>query len=301
MFVAALLAVAASFGNAQNHSRPISCILNNGDRLSGDVVSISSGMVRIGQPALGRVSLQRRQIAVCESPDSLIRKRLGSLAPGELASVPAATTIMTVEERERHAPVLVLRPVPLERLMHPVRSAALAARALPTNASHVGWKRAVGATYMLTRGNANVSSLGFTGSIARREDRSQIALSAKRELDSQDSSPTENYLSSTLRYDLALGPNDSAAASRPSFFSEIVYEHDPFAQIARRAVENTGVSVPLSHNPHDNLALEIGGGVTNEAPTGGAAFTRIGGLLRLAARRYLVRRSPINRLRYSQI
>lgn len=63
-----------------------------------------------------------------------------------------------------------------------------------------------------------------------------------------------------------------------------MYEHDPFAQIARRAVENTGVSVALSHNPHDNLALEIGGGVTNEAPTGGSTFTRIGGLLRLAAR-----------------
>jgi putative salt-induced outer membrane protein YdiY len=284
MFVAVLLVVAASVGNAQNPNHPISCTLNNGDRLSGDVVSITRAMVRISQPALGRVSLLRRQIAVCESSDSLTRQKLGSLALGELASVPAATTITVMQPRDRHPPVPGLRPVSLERLVHPMHPVPLAARALPTYVAHVGWKRALGATYMLTRGNANVSSLGFTGSIARRADRSQFALSAKRELGSQDGSATENYLSSTFRYDLALGPNDSAAATRPSFFSEVVYEHDPFAQIARRAVENTGFSVPLSRNPHNNLALEIGGGVTNEQPTDSAAFTRIGGLLRLAAR-----------------
>lgn len=137
---------------------------------------------------------------------------------------------------------------------------------------------------MLSRGNANVSSLGFTGAVARRADRSQISLQAKREFGSREGTATENYLSATLRYDLALGPNDSAASARPSFFSEVVYEHDPFAGIGRRAVENTGFSVPLSHTPHDNLALEIGTGVTNEQPTGSSSFTRIGGLLRLAAR-----------------
>jgi putative salt-induced outer membrane protein YdiY len=111
-----------------------------------------------------------------------------------------------------------------------------------------------------------------------------MALTAKREFGSQEGTPTENYFSATLRYDLALGPNDSAAAARPSFFSEAVVEHDPFAQIGRRAVENTGVSVPLSRNKHNNVALEFGSGITHEAPTGGASYTRFGGLLRLAAR-----------------
>ena len=181
-------------------------------------------------------------------------------------------------------PLQGVRAVSLERLAHPPRLVPLASRALPTYVSHVGWKRSLGTTYMLTRGNANVSSLGFTGAVARRADRSQIALKAKREFGSQEGAATENYLSATLRYDLALGANNLTAPTRPSFFTEAVYEHDPFAQIARRAVENTGFSVPLSHNPHNNLALEIGTGVTNEAPTGMRAYTRIGGLLRLAAR-----------------
>jgi putative salt-induced outer membrane protein YdiY len=283
MLVAALVVVAASAGNAQNPRPPISCTLNNGDRLSGDVVSITSARVRIQQQALGRVTLRRAQIAVCESSDSTTRKKLGALALGQLGEIPI-TTVTKVEERRRHPPAPEVRVVSLERLAHPSHPVPLAARALPTYVSHVGWKRSLGSTYMLTRGNANVSNLGFTGSVARRADRSQIALSAKREFGSQEGSATENYLSATLRYDLALGPNDSAAALRPSFFTEAVYEHDPFAQIARRAVENTGFSVPLTRNPHDNIALEIGTGVTNEAPTGGAAYTRIGGLLRLAAR-----------------
>lgn len=181
-------------------------------------------------------------------------------------------------------PLQSARAVPLERLAHPTRRVPLASRALPTYVSQVGWKRSLGTTYMLSRGNANVCSLGFTGAIARRANRSQIALHAKRKFGRQDGSATENYLSATLRYDLTLGRNDSTAAARPSFFTEAVFEHDPFARIGRRAVENTGLSVPLSRDPRNNLALEIGTGVTNEAPTGQKSYTRIGGLLRLAAR-----------------
>ncbi len=283
MFVAALVVAAASAGSAQISSTPITCILNNGDRLSGDVVSITSSSVRIRQPVLGRVTLRRAQIAVCASSDSTTRRELDTLALGQLGAIPV-TTVTRVEARAGQPVVYAARPVSLERLVHPSHPIPLASRALPTYVSHVGWKRTLGSTYMLTRGNANVSDLGFTGSVARRTNRSQIALSAKREFGSQEGKATENYLSTTLRYDLALGPNDSAAASRPSFFTEAMYEHDPFAQIARRSVENTGLSMPLSRNPHDNIALEIGTGVTNEAPTGGSSYTRIGGLLRLAGR-----------------
>jgi len=283
MFVATLFAVAASVGYAQNHRPTISCTLDNGDRLSGEVVSITSARVRIQQPSLGRVTLTRAQIAVCESSDSATRSLLGSLALAPLGAIPI-TTVTRVLDRTPHPVVPNIQVVSLERLAHRSKIVPLAARALPSYVAHVGWKRALGSSYMLTRGNANVSNLGFTGSVARRADRSQIALSAKREFGSQDGSATENYLSATLRYDLALGPNDSAAATRPSFFTEAMYEHDPFAQIARRAVENSGLSMPLSRNPHNNIALEIGTGVTNEAPTGGSAYTRIGGLLRVAAR-----------------
>lgn len=247
------------------------------------MVSVTRDGLRIVNSSLGELRLKRSAIAICESADSTARRRLGAIALVPLAEIPVAIVVALPDYVSM--PLIVSSPaVALERLIHPNRPVLLAARALPTYVSHVGWKRSLGTTYMLSRGNANVSSLGFTGSIARRADRSQIALHAKRELGSKDGTATENYLSTTLRYDLALGPNDSTAATRPSFFTEAVYEHDPFARIGRRAVENTGVSVPLSRNTHSNLALEIGTGVTNEAPTGSASYTRIGGLLRLAAR-----------------
>jgi putative salt-induced outer membrane protein YdiY len=283
MFVSALLVVAGVAGHAQPSRHPVTCYLANGDRLSGALVSVSKTRVRITHPSLGRMTLKRRTIAVCESNDSTVIRRLGTLALAPLPEIPTTTVAVVGQPLTIPTPTPVPR-LSLEKLAHPRQVIPLAARALPTYVSHVGWKRSLGATYLLTRGNANVSSLGFTGAVARRTDRTQIALSGKREFGSQEGSATENYLSTTLRYDLALGPNDSAASARPSFFSEAVYEHDPFAQIARRAVENTGVSVPLSRNPHNNIALEIGTGITNEAPTGQPSYTRIGGVLRLAAR-----------------
>jgi putative salt-induced outer membrane protein YdiY len=283
MFVSALLVVAGFAGHAQPRRHPVTCFLANGDRLSGALVSVSRTRVRITHASLGRLSLKRSAIAVCESSDSTALRRLGTLALAPLPEVPT-TTVAVVGP-----PMMIPTPAPsrklsLEKLAHPKQAIPLAARALPTYVSHVGWKRSLGATYLLTRGNANVSSLGFTGAVARRTDRTQIALSGKREFGSQEGSATENFLSATLRYDLALGPNDSAAAARPSFFTEAVYDQDPFAQIARRTVENTGVSVPLSRNPHNNIALEIGTGITNEVPTDLPSYTRIGGVLRLAAR-----------------
>lgn len=283
MFVSVLLVLAGVASHAQQPVSPVTCILNNGDRLSGELISISKTRLRLQHATLGRLTLKRSTVAVCETADSTTRTRLGYLSLDPLPENPR-TTVGVRPDVMPLPPGSVAPIVSLEHLIHPPKPAPLASRALPTYASHVGWKRAIGMNYMLTRGNANVSNLGFTGSVARRADRSQIALSAKREFGSQDGNATENYFSSTLRYDLALGPNDSTAASRPSFFSEGVVEHDPFAQIGTRAVENTGISVPLTHNKQNSIALEIGTGITHEAPTGVPSYTRFGGLLRLAGR-----------------
>ncbi|MEO7216949.1 MAG: DUF481 domain-containing protein [Gemmatimonadaceae bacterium] len=282
MFATVLLVVAGFIGHAQTTMPPVSCILSNGDRLSGELISVSKSRVRIRNAVLGQLTLKRNSIAVCESPDSVARHKLGLLVLAQMPETPL-TTVPVLPDIMPNPPERTTPVVSLERLSK-AKVMPLASRALPTYASHVGWKRTLGTTYMLTRGNANVSSLGFTGSVARRSNRSQIALKGKRELGSQDGSATENYLSVTLRYDLALGANDSSAATRPSFFSEAVVEHDPFAKIGQRSVENAGLSVPLSRAKHNDLALEVGAGVTHEAPSDVPSYTRFGGLLRLAAR-----------------
>lgn len=287
MFVAALLLATAGVDRALSpHAlpSPITCTLTNGDQLTGTVRSVSASRVHLVHPTLGVLTLRRRQIASCTSADSVVRRALRGLAlrPYERPSV--ATMVVADEARPAPLPDRVVRVVALDRLRdHPV-AMPLAARALPTYVSRVGWKRNIGSSYMLSRGNANVSDLGFTGGVVRRAERSQIALSARRRFGSKDGQKIADFFSSTLRYDLALGPNDSSASSRPSFFSETVYEHDPLAQIARRAVQNTGFSIPLSRDPANNLAVEIGAGITHEAPADAPAYTHAGGLLRLAAR-----------------
>ena len=286
MLVIVLLSVAVASGPTHRPVAPVTCTLVDGDRVSGNLVSATATRLTIVHSSLGRLVVKRASVAACQTADTSALRRLGTLAlrPFEQAPMPAVAVVPEYVV----IPSVDASPVPpIDRLIHPSRLVPLASRALPTYVSHVGWKRALGSTYMLTRGNANVSSMGFTGAVARRTDRSQMALKAKREFGTREGSATENYLSATLRYDLALGGNDSAAAARPSFFTEAVYEHDPFAKVGRRAVENTGLSIPLSRSTRNNLALEIGAGITNQDPTDGSAFTRIGGVLRLAARQLL--------------
>lgn len=261
------------------------CTLANGDRISGTLQRSTRASIRLRNSALGSIRLPRRKVAMCESPSDSARERIGPLA---LAPFDAGDVVLTTEAfAPNHPPVLVavVAPVSLERLRRPKVATPLGARALPAYASAVGWKRSIGTTYALTRGNANTSDLGFTGGIIRRAPRSQVALHARRRFASNEGQQSADFFSATLRYDLALGPNDSAAARRPSFFSETVYEHDPFARVVRRGVSNIGLSVPLSPDPKNNLALEIGGGFTHEVPEGGeSSYTHFGGLLRLAAK-----------------
>lgn len=261
------------------------CTLANGDRISGALVRSTRASIRLRNSALGDIRLPRRRVAVCESPSDSARQRIGALA---LAPFDAGDVVLTTEAFAPNRPevvVVAMAPVSLDRLERPKVATPLGARALPAYAAAVGWKRNIGTTYALSRGNANTSDLGFTGGIIRRAPRSQIALHARRRFASNEGRQAADFFSATLRYDLALGPNDSAAARRPSFFSETVYEHDPFAKVVRRGVSNIGLSVPLSPDPKNNLALEIGGGITHETPEGSESpYTHFGGLLRLAAK-----------------
>lgn len=264
----------------------VTCMLWNGDRVGGTLRHVSRHTIQLRDAVLGDVHVPRDGVAHCESESDAVRAELGGLA---LAPFDAEHAVAITPHRDRPlAPRLALvatRTASLERLKHVRAATPLGARALPTYASKVGWKRTLGSSYALSRGNANTSDLGFTGGVTRRAPRSQVALTARRRFASADGSQSADYFSATLRYDLATGPNDANANRRPSFFSETVYEHDPFAQVIRRTVSNVGFSVPLSSDSTNNLALEIGGGVTHERPGGRAAsYTHAGGLLRLAAR-----------------
>lgn len=263
----------------------VTCLLQNGDRIAGTLRDTSRSTIRLHDAILGDVRLPRAGVAHCESESADVRARLGGLA---LAPFDAESAVTITPYREAPTPRLALvtsRTVSLERLKHARATTPLGARALPTYASSVGWKRTLGSSYALSRGNANTSDLGFTGGVTRRAPRSQVALTARRRFASADGVQSADYFSATLRYDLATGPNDANANRRPSFFSETVYEHDPFAKVVRRTVSNVGLSVPLSTDSTNNLALEIGGGITHELPVGGvSSYTHAGGLLRLAAR-----------------
>ena len=264
------------------------CTLHNGDRIGGTLERASRTTIRVRDAVLGHVRLPRASVARCESSDAATRARIGALAlaPFDPATMVAITSSSPAVPAPRIALALP-RPLPPERIKHARPATPLGARALPTYASTVGWKRTIGTSYALSRGNANTSDLGFTGGVTRRAARSQVALTARRRFTSADGQQSADYFSATLRYDLATGPNDAAANRRPSFFSETVYEHDPFAKVVRRTVSNIGFSVPLSTDSTNNLALEIGGGVTHELPEGGASpYTHVGGLLRLAARQH---------------
>jgi len=177
---------------------------------------------------------------------------------------------------------LPIVPLPVEALNIEPVAVPLAARALPTYKPTVGWKRTMGFSFALARGNSNSSDLGFTGGIVRRTPRSQLSLTARRFHGQQNGQTSSDFFSSNLRDDHAIGKLDSTALKRPSYFAETTFERDALAKLDRRVLANTGLSIPLSGDPTNNVALEIGAGLTHEKYSTNVSRTRVGGVLRLA-------------------
>lgn len=266
-------------------SSSISCYLKDGDRISGKFIDKRRNSVRIQHTLLGRVSVPDTAIAICEAEAASIRDQIVAFIP------PPKPSILGKERLETK---IVVLPMPTHRVSveripslsnYVVRQVVVPlAPAIASSESKVGWKRSLSVGYTVSQGNANSSDLGFNMTATRRAARSQIAVTAKRILGKRDGKSSTDYQNANLRYDRALGPADASAASRPSFFSEAIFESDPFAKLQSRVVSNTGISIPLSIDPKSNLALEIGVGVTHDKQQYQDDDIRASGVLRLAAR-----------------
>lgn len=286
MFVAAasvwvaLSAFIAAPVGAPAPSHPISCLLKNGDRLTGRLTATTRTYVRIVNPVLGRVSIYKPDIAVCESDDPYVQRRVAEFL---LPAPPTLRETPSIVLSPRPMRLVAARSFPSEALARKVVVVPLS-QALPTSLATVGWKRKLNVSYALARGNANTADLGFVGGATRRAERSQVALTATRRFGKSEGDVASDFSQMTLRYDRALGYPDSAATSRPSYFSESTWERDPLSKLDRRVIENMGVSIPLATDPLNNMALEIGAGLTHEAFQDTTPRTRLGGLIRLAAK-----------------
>ncbi len=205
-------------------------------------------------------------------------------SPPSIVALSPVSPTASIADLQR-TPMTQVRPraIPKEAIARRPVVIPLAA-AIATSASTVGWKRSLSVSYTVTQGNSSASDLGFSGSATRRAERSQVALKARRILGKRNGQSATDFFSTNLRYDRALGPNDAAAANRPSFFSEATFESDPFAKLQGRVVSNTGLSIPLSLEPTNNLALEVGVGVTNEKLRYISNRTKASAVVRLAAR-----------------
>lgn len=262
----------------------VHCRLDNHDRLSGALVTVTADCVELAHPVLGAIGVARTRITYCESTDSAARIALGGMVLPPFAPHIAgrASVRLALGGPAMLAPPPLV-PLPPRRRLTP---AIPLAAALATSSTTLGWTRRVGASYAQSRGNANTSDLGFTGTATRRTARSQITLELRRRFGRSDGLPTADFFATSVRYDLAIGRTDSAAASRPSFFSETQYEHDLLARVARRTIVNTGLSIPITTDSTHTLAVEVGAGVTHERPSDAPPFTRGSAVLRVAARQH---------------
>jgi putative salt-induced outer membrane protein YdiY len=275
----------------QDDPKAITCWLTNGDRISGRFISERRTYVRIAHSSIGWLSIKRKDIATCEASDSTIQRRLADILtlPGSpsITTLDAAFDSAEVARAPEMQPVKMAlvsgRPFPQEAFERPPVVVPLAA-AVATSVPTVGWKRTLTMSYTVSSGNANTSDLGFVGGATRRAPRSQVAFQARRLLGKRNGESSSDFLAMNIRYDQALGSTSTTATTRPSFFAESIYERDPFAKLDRRVVANTGFSIPLVFETTNNLALEVGMGINHEKNATRNADTRVGGVLRLAAR-----------------
>lgn len=270
------------------HLPPVSCVVKNGDRISGGFRGRDSAGVHLSSVALGKVLLSDSVLALCESPDTVVMKSLDGLI---FTGNPYFEYLQRIDSLP--LPSATSRPM---AHISPLRIPSLAkqgprpiivplAAAIPSSQSKVGWKRNVSVSYTVSQGNANASDLGFQGGATRRAARSQIAFTTRRILGKRNGQSSTDYLAANVRYDRALGsPNATPSPIRPSFFSEAIFEADPFAKLQSRVVSNTGISIPLSSDPKSNLALEVGLGLTHDKQQYKDGDLKASGIVRLAAK-----------------
>jgi putative salt-induced outer membrane protein YdiY len=246
------LTVAAIFGGAfAVQIRGDEVIFNNGDRLTGTVLSADGGKLKIKTNVAGEVTVEMKDVKTFTTDDPIeLRTKSGEVITGRATTQPADEVPGTIA-------------------IAPSASAEAAAAAAPTTMPTVPladvkylnfnqkWTGALVAGAMFARGNtyADQANIGFDAQRRRIDDRltftGQYSYGRQRDEDTGEKSTSVDNWFATAKYDYFFTEKFYA-------FAALRYEHDRIADLDKRVIPGVGVGYQWFDTPDFKFDTEAG-------------------------------------------
>ncbi|MER3427421.1 MAG: hypothetical protein C4334_04850 [Pyrinomonas sp.] len=263
--IAVLLLVFVVEASAQSGRRgvapsaAISCLLTNGDRITGQTLSVSSDVIAISTAYAGTVTIRTTMISRCETEDEAVRAQLTA------AKVALLARSETTDKTPSPQPSPQSTPSPISK-----------------DRQRFGWKRTLAFNYTLSRGNADISDLNVSGNFVRTYEDGRFIIGGLLRRGIKNGKDFAGLFTSNVRYERRLDMS-SMPQRHLSFFAEAGYERDEMRRLDNRFVWNGGLLIPLLKSEAQEVAIDLGGGVTHEEYETGLRRTLGEGVLRFTS------------------
>jgi putative salt-induced outer membrane protein YdiY len=245
---------------------------NTGDRLSGRVLKVKAEQLEIETTYAGRIRVRAAEIKSWQTDDEKLRQQLALVWPSK--AIPPITPVQPVAPSKPELK-LALNNQPGETK----KPATTPSKPVKSANKEERWQRSINLAYMLSRGNANVSDLNGSFSLARKRGQQRTAFSSLGRYGVRNGAQVAHLSSSTLRYENVL--------NKLPTFSEMSFEIDRIKQLDYRFSESVGVTYPALKREGKLLSLDIGTGITHEVFRNGQQRTVATSLLRATAEQKL--------------
>lgn len=250
-------------------SKPILIVfLTNGDRVSGEVVSISNEQIEMTNKYAGHIKIAMTELKAWQTADQELRTRLSSFI-----QIKDNDTITreTLEAKEK------------ARLVN-AKTGVTKPDGKPAKPDH--WKRQVNFAYTMTRGNVRSSDVNLAFNASRKRGTRKVAFTSYGRYGVNNGKESANLITSTLRYE--------RTAFKLPVFAETQFEIDKLKKLDYRLSENIGVSYPVLKGDSQQLAFDFGTGVTKEDYETGLQKLNATSLLRLKASQKLTEKTLLS-------
>lgn len=242
--------------------------LTNGDRVSGEVISISNEQIEMTNKYAGQFKIAMTELKAWQTSDQELRSRLSSFIQIKDNDTIAKETLETKEK----ARLVNAKTVATKPDVKPAK---------PEN-----WKRQVNFAYTMTRGNVRSSDVNLAFNASRKRGSRKVAFTSFGRYSVNNGKESANLITSVLRYE--------RTAFKLPVFAETQFEIDKLKKLDYRLSENIGVSYPVLKGDTQQLEFDFGTGVTKEDYETGLQKLNATSLLRLKASQKLTEKTLLS-------
>ncbi len=249
----------------------VTVFLTNGDRVSGEVVSVNDQLIELENKYAGRIQIVLAELKSWQTTDAELRLRLSTFIKLKDNDT-LAKEALDAKEKAR---LVSAKPTTPTKSKNETKPAKLDP-----------WKRQVNFAYTLTRGNVKSSDMNVAFNVARKRGSRKVALTSYGRYGVNNGKESANLISNTFRYERTV--------FKLPVFAETQFEIDKLKKLDYRLSENIGVSLPVLKGESQQLSFDFGTGVTKEEYETGLQKLNATSLLRVKASQKLTERTLLS-------